>query len=126
MKNLFSRTIIIGLFAVLVSSLPLSAFAHHGWAWSTGGNYELTGTITESKLGNPHGILKVEVNGEIWTVEVGQPWRNERAGLTDEDYAPGKEIRFIGEPSSDESERLLKAERVYINDREYELYPDRD
>lgn len=103
-----------------------SAFAHHGWSWTTGGNIDLTGIVTEAELGNPHGILKVDVEGEIWTVEVGQPWRNARAGLTDEDYAPGKELRFIGEPSSTEGERLMKAERVFIGDKEHALYPERD
>ena len=58
-----------------------AALAHHGWAWTTGGNLELTGVIAEARLGNPHGLLEVDVEGERWIVEVGQPWRNERAGL---------------------------------------------
>ena len=102
------------------------ALAHHGWAWTTGENIDVTGTVTEASLGNPHGELKLDVDGEIWTVEVGQPWRNDRAGLTDEDYAPGSELRIVGEPSSTEGERLMKAERVYIGDTEHALYPDRD
>jgi hypothetical protein len=43
-------------------------------------------------------VLKVKVNDEIWTVEVGQPWRNERAGLKDADFAKGTEMTFFGEP----------------------------
>lgn len=34
------------------------------------------------QLGNLHGVLTVDVDGEDWTVEVGQPWRNERAGMS--------------------------------------------
>lgn len=106
---------------------PLStAWAHHGWAWTTGGNIELTGAIVETRLGNPHGILIVDVNGERWTVEVGQPWRNERAGVRDGDLAPGVEIRAIGEPAADMAEKRLKVERFYLGDREYVLYPNRD
>jgi hypothetical protein len=100
--------------------------AHHGWTWTTGGNIELTGLIKTVSLGNPHGVLEVDAEGEVWTVEVGQPWRNERAGLKDGDLAEGVEIRVIGEPAAEPSERRLKAERLYLGDREYILYPGRD
>lgn len=100
--------------------------AHHGWAWTTGGNIELTGVIRTVQLGNPHGLLGVDVEGERWTVEVGQPWRNERAGLKDGDLAEGVEIRAIGQPAADRTEKRLKVERLYIGDREYILYPGRD
>ena len=101
-------------------------WAHHGWSWTTGGNIELIGIITTVRLGNPHGIVKVDVEGEVWTLEVGQPWRNERAGLKDGDLAEGVEIRAIGEPSADTSERRMKVERLFLDEREYILYPDRD
>ena len=81
------------------------ALAHHGWAWTTGGNIELTGVIVTAELGNPHGVLTVDADGEVWTVEVGQPWRNENAGLEDGDLSPGVEIRAIGQPSADLDER---------------------
>lgn len=100
--------------------------AHHGWTWTTGGNIELFGVIKSARLGNPHGVLKVDAEGEVWTVEVGQPWRNERAGLKGGDLAPGVEVRIIGEPSSDIGDKLMKAERIYLGKREYNLYPDRD
>lgn len=100
--------------------------AHHGWAWTTGGNVDLTGVVTSAELGNPHGVLRVDVEGETWTLEVGQPWRNRRAGLKDGDLAEGVEIRAIGEPSADRKERRLKVERLFLGDREYVLYPGRD
>lgn len=102
-----------------------AALAHHGWSCATGGNIELTGIIRTADLGNPHGILEVDVEGEMWTVEVGQPWRNARAGLEDGDLAPGVEITVEGEPAADASERRLKAERITIAGQLYELYPGR-
>ena len=105
---------------------PGVALAHHGWAWTTGENIELTGTITEVRLGNPHGELDLDVDGTLWTVEVGQPWRNSRAGLQDGDLAEGVVLRVSGEPSADPDEKLLKVERLWIDGVEYELYPDRD
>ena len=113
---------------VLVAALllPGMASAHHGWSWTTGENRELTGRIESASLGNPHGELVLDVDGERWTVEVGQPWRHERAGLTDEHFAPGNEIRVSGEASAQSGERLLKVERLWIDGRKYELYPNRD
>ena len=117
------------LLAVVVAVglvLPQGLHAHHGWAWTTGENIELVGVITSARLGNPHGLLDLDVKGETWTVEVGQPWRNERAGLKDGDLAEGVEIRVIGEPAADKSVKRLKVERLYIGEREYVLYPERD
>jgi Family of unknown function (DUF6152) len=106
--------------------LPAVALAHHGWSWTTGENIELTGTITEARLGNPHGELTMDVDGTLWTVEVGQPWRNSRAGLEDGDLAEGVVLTVSGEPSADPDEKLLKVERLWIDRTLYELYPDRD
>ncbi len=105
---------------------PAIALAHHGWSWTTGGNIQLTGIIVETRLGFPHGELVVDVDDERWTVEVGQPWRNERAGLKDGDLAPGVEIRVEGEPSAKVEDRLLKVERLWLGERKYELYPARN
>lgn len=102
------------------------ALAHHGWSWTTGGNIELVGIIAEARLGNPHGILRVDADGEVWTVEVGQPWRNARAGLKDGDLAEGVEIRAIGQPAANLDEKRMKVERLYLGEREFILYPGRD
>jgi hypothetical protein len=106
--------------------LPSVALAHHGWSWTTGEDIKLTGTITGVSLGNPHGELILDVDGTPWTVEVGQPWRNSRAGLEDGDLAEGVVLTVSGEPSANPDEKLLKAERLWIDGVEYELYPDRD
>ena len=119
------RRVLPALLLALALS-PGLGLAHHGWSWTTGENVEVTGVIREADLGMPHGVLTLDVEGEAWTVEVGQPWRNERAGLQDGDLAPGVEVRVEGEPSADISERRVKAERLWIGDRAYELYPDRD
>jgi hypothetical protein len=103
----------------------LPARAHHGWRWTADGNFELTGTITAANLGNPHGVLTVQANAEVWTVEVGQPWRNERAGLTDAMLAPGGEVTVIGHRHADPAVLVVKAERVVIGGVEHNLYPDR-
>ncbi|SFU54094.1 DUF6152 family protein [Halomonas korlensis] len=110
--------LVMALLGVLWLHTP--ATAHHGW---TGGEtIELTGTITAARLGNPHGELTLDVEGDSWTIEVGQPWRNARAGLEDGDLAEGVELRVSGEHAG---ERLLKAEQLWIGDRHHVLYPGR-
>ena len=102
-----------------------SAGAHHGWGWATDEEFEVTGTITKVRLGNPHGEVMLDVNGAQWQVEVGQPWRNQRAGLSTELLSVGRSITVHGHRSAKKSELLVKAERVIIDGKSYNLYPDR-
>ncbi len=114
-------------FAVLAVFLAASAAqAHHGWAWATGEEFEITGTVTSVRLGNPHGEVTIDVDGEAWVVEVGQPWRNDRAGLSKELLSDGREITVHGHRSAKEGELLIKAERIVIDGKNYDLYPGRD
>ncbi|EHR70065.1 hypothetical protein BurJ1DRAFT_1192 [Burkholderiales bacterium JOSHI_001] len=114
------------LLAAAACALAQPAAAHHGWTWAEDANSELTGVILAAKLGNPHGELTLDVAGAQWTVEVGQPWRNERAGLKDEMLAKGVKLTVSGHRHSDPKRRVFKAERVTISGQKYDLYPDRD
>ena len=102
-----------------------AALAHHGWAWATDENFEITGTITAVKLGNPHGELTLDAKGEKWTIEIGQPWRNERAGLTKALLKTGTEVTILGKRAKDPKLKVAKAERVTIAGKNYDLYPER-
>lgn len=121
-KNIFGF-----YFIVLIASawLPSSLAAHHGWGWATENEFEITGRISDVRLGNPHGEVTIMVDNDAWVVEVGQPWRNEQAGLTDELLRPGKVMTVHGHRSARQDERLVKAERVVIEGQNYNLYPDR-
>lgn len=125
-KSIKTMCLLSGLFVLGLGMLASASLAHHGWAWTTGENMTLEGVIKETNLGNPHGILKVESGGALWAVEVGQPWRNERAGLKEGDLTEGVTVRVIGEPASDPADKRIKAERLFLGDREFVLYPDRD
>lgn len=121
------RSILAGFAAVLVAGLASGAtLAHHGWRWAMDENFEITGTVKTVRLGNPHGIVTIEADGQEWRVEVGQPWRNARAGLEDDMLTEGVVLTASGHRSADPSERVVKAERVIIDGKTYELYPDRD
>jgi hypothetical protein len=110
----------------LAASLaPLAARAHHGWAWAEDEEFVLTGVIRGARLGNPHGELDVEAADGMWIAEIGQPWRNANAGLTDDMLAPGIGVTLEGHRSRDPAEKVMKAERVIIAGRVHNLYPDR-
>jgi len=115
------------VFAAIVGpAMPLPASAHHGWDWADPVNSELTGTIVAARLGNPHGELTVDVGGQRWLVEVGQPWRNEQAGLKDAMLAKGVKLTVSGHRHADPKKKVFKAERVVIDGKRFDLYPDRD
>ena len=110
---------------VLAAWLPPDLAAHHGWGWALDKEFEITGKISAVSLGNPHGEVTLTVDSETWVVEVGQPWRNKRAGLTEELLRVGRVITVHGHRSAREGERLVKAERLVIDGKDYNLYPDR-
>jgi len=121
----FLRNALGAAAAVSVPFVPGMVEAHHGWGWATDEEFELTGAVVAVRLGNPHGELTLDVAGEEWLVEIGQPWRNQRAGLTEELLAEGTEVTAHGHRSAKEGERLMKAERLIIAGKDYNLYPDR-
>ena len=111
------------LLIALAPAAPLAA--HHGWAWATDEEFQLAGTVRQVRHGNPHGTMWLATPSGVWTVEIGQPWRNARAGLTRELLKPGKRLLVHGHRSANKKQRLMKAERIVIAGKSYNLYPDR-
>jgi hypothetical protein len=102
---------------------PLAA--HHGWGWATDQEFQLAGTVKRVRHGNPHGEMVLATRSGDWTVEIGQPWRNEQAGLRPDLLRAGTRLLVHGHRSARKSERLMKAERIVIAGKSYNLYPDR-
>ena len=112
--------------ALLAAMLPAAPIAaHHGWGWATDEEFRLVGIVRQVRHGNPHGTMMLATASGLWTVEIGQPWRNEQAGLTRELLKPGTRLRVHGHRSARRNERLMKAERIVIGAKSYNLYPDR-
>jgi hypothetical protein len=124
---LHRRVFLAAAAALLPASLVApGALAHHGWRWVSDEEFTLTGVIRSARLGNPHGIIEVETaEGELWTAELGQPWRHAAAGLDEALIVPGVEITVEGHRSADPAQRVMKAERVILAGMRYTLYPDR-
>ena len=101
------------------------AAAHHGWSWAEGEQTELRGTVREVYVGQPHPSLRVEAADGLWTVELANPRQTERAGFTAESTKPGDTVLAIGNRARAEGERRMKAVRLVVGDRTYDLYPER-
>lgn len=111
--------------ALLLGALSAPAFAHHGWAWTDSGFFELTGIIEEVYLGNPHASLDVDVEGTIWRVELAPPGPTAASGFVEGVAAPGDEVVAIGNRSADPDEHRMKAVRLIVGGETYDVYPSR-
>jgi hypothetical protein len=113
-----------GLAAAFAFIAALPALAHHGWAWTEDGFFELEGLIADIYIGNPHATLDVDVEGEIWRVELAPPSRTIAAGFTEGVAKKGDEVTAIGHRSKDSVEKRMKAVRLVIGGKTYDVYPD--
>jgi hypothetical protein len=103
-----------------------TAAAHHGWSWAEAEQIELAGTIREVTIAPPHPVLRVEtVNDGMWTVELGNPSQTSRAGFVEGVARPGDRIVALGNRSENRRERRMKAVRVTVGERRFDIYPER-
>ena len=116
-------TLVAAFLFGLAPAAPIAA--HHGWGWATDEEFELSGTVKSVRHRNPHGEMRLATPSGEWLVEIGQPWRNEQAGLTPQLLRPGTRLLVHGHRSARKGERLMKAERIVIAGKSYNLYPDR-
>ena len=122
MRQLYRKGIASIGFSLLVAT---AAFAHHGWSWTEDGFFQLEGIIKEIYIGNPHATLDVDVEGEIWRVELAPPGPTMAAGFTEDVAQIGDEVVATGNRSQDENEKRMKAVRIVIKGITYDVYPDR-
>lgn len=115
----------ICLVLALSGAGAVPALAHHGWSWTVEELSELKGVIREVYVGNPHATLEVDVDGQIWRVELAPPRATGQAGFTEASAKPGDEVTAIGNRSLDKAERRMKAVRIIVGGRTYDVYPNR-
>lgn len=113
------------LAAALLAAASAVAVAHHGWSWTEDGFFEVEGIVKAVYVGNPHATIDLEVEGETWRVELAPPGQTIRAGFTEETAKPGDELRAIGNRSRDETELRMKAVRIIVGGKTYDVYPNR-
>ncbi|PTE09904.1 DUF6152 family protein [Mesorhizobium helmanticense] len=125
MQSPFNGIRSVTLAAAAILAAGTAAYAHHGWSWTEDGFFELKGRITAIYIGNPHATLDVDAEGEAWRVEMAPPSRTIAAGFTEEVAKVGDEVTAIGNRSLDEKEKRMKAVRIIVGGKTYDVYPDR-
>lgn len=102
------------------------AFAHHGWSWAEGEQMELKGTIKAVSMAPPHPSLDVTAeDGVLWRVDLANPGQTQRSGFSGDIARPGDTVTVLGNRAKDRSKAWMKAVRVTIAGKNYDMYPDR-
>lgn len=112
-------------FAAIVLLGVAPAFAHHGWAWTEDDPFELSGIIEDIYVGNPHVTLEVRAEDGMWHVDLAPLAPTTRAGFDESAAEIGDEVICIGFRSRDHGQRSMKAARVVVNGKTYDVYPNR-
>lgn len=109
-----------------VSVLALPAVAHHGWGWAVDEQSELKGTIRAISMAPPHPTLQVvAADGVVWQIDLGNPNQTARANFTGETAKVGDAIIVLGNRHQDASKKQMKAVRITIGGKNYDMYPER-
>ena len=111
--------------AAVAAALAGTAAAHHGWAWAEGDQTTLEGTIQTISFAPPHPSLKVESESEVWQIDLGNPRQTERSGFKEGSAKAGDRITVLGNRSQDENEKRMKAVRITVNGKNFDMYPER-
>jgi hypothetical protein len=109
-------------------AIPLSqpAVAHHGWAWAEDEQSTLAGKIQSISMTAPHPTLQVtDAAGATWQVDLGNPGQTARSGFTADSAQAGDAITVLGNRNRDRGRNHMKAVRITIDGRKFDLYPER-
>ncbi|MEQ1946227.1 MAG: DUF6152 family protein [Bryobacteraceae bacterium] len=98
MKSAYFRVPLV----VLALSIPVAAFAHHGWAaFNSDDNVTFQATVTEFHFFNPHTVIEFTVKNEKgqaekWQGELTSLTRLATKGWTPTTLEPGDKITISG------------------------------
>lgn len=111
-------------------SSPLSWRRRHlpitAGSWAEADQIELTGTVKKVVIAPPHPTIDLTAtDGVDWHIELGNPRQTERSGFNAKSTKPGDTIIVLGNRSLDPEEKRLKAVKVTVGEKVYEIYPDR-
>ena len=110
----------------VAAGAALPAAAHHGWNWAEEAQIELKGTVRSVSMAPPHPSLQVAAaDGVVWLVDLGNPNQTERAGFTAASARAGDAIVVLGNRSLDKSRMHMKAVRITVAGKTFDIYPER-
>lgn len=107
----------------LMTAVP--AAAHHGRSWADAEQSRLEGVIEDISMNLPHPSLRVrDAQGTVWFVELGNPGRTARSGFGTDTAQVGDGVTVIGNRDRDEIHTHIKAVRIVIDGRNYDMSPE--
>lgn len=110
--------------AAVAAAAP--ALAHHGWAWAETQQSSLAGVVQSVSMTPPHPSLQIKArDGAVWRVDLGNPGLTARSGFVEGSAKVGDSITVLGNRALDRSQRLMKAVRLTVGGKTYDIYPDR-
>jgi len=117
------RGMATGLLLVMAA---VPALAHHGWSWAEEKQTTLEGKIQSVSMAPPHPQLQVVADdGSRWQIDLANPSQTERSGFTAKSASAGDRITVLGNRNKEPGKRHMKAVRITIDGRNYDLYPER-
>lgn len=124
MAGAFPTRVFVG--SLIGMMFAASAYAHHGWSWAEADQFELSGTIREISMAPPHPTLNVATEKDgVWLVELGNPRLTERSGFIEGVAKIGDPVVVLGNRSLDPEEKRMKAVRITVAGKVYDIYPER-
>lgn len=119
-KLLVRNSVALPMMVAAVFCLSFT-FLHHGWSsYDQKKVLNLQGKIQEYSYDNPHGMLKFESEGKVWTVVLAPPSRMESRGLAESMLKKGTEALVVGYPHLKVKDEM-RAERITIGEKTTEL-----
>jgi hypothetical protein len=111
---------------LLLALSAASALAHHGWSWAEEKQTVLEGKIVSVSMAPPHPQLQVQANdGSRWQIDLANPAQTDRSGFTANSANAGDRVTVLGNRNKEPGKRHMKAVRITIDGRNYDLYPER-
>ena len=126
MGSTLRRRHIVQLSLGATAVLTRPASAHHGWSWAEEEQSTLTGAIVSVSMAPPHPQLNVKAaDSVIWLIDLGNPNQTERSGFTAASAKPGDMVVILGNRDKDKSKMHMKAVRITVAGKQYDMYPER-
>jgi len=113
--------------AAVALLIPQSVLAHHGWGGNADEEFEISGTVsTGVSLAGPHATMMIkDAEGHEWTLTLAPPPRTSAAGVKDGMFTVGSKITAHGHRNRDPKKYEVKTERITVDGKTYNVYPDR-
>jgi hypothetical protein len=113
--------------AAIALTMPRIVSAHHGWGGYLDAEFEISGTVSAPvSLAGPHATMTIKgTDGHDWLLTLAPPPRTSAAGLKDGSLPVGTKITAHGHRARDNNRYEVKTERITVDGKTYNVYPDR-